>query len=72
MIALRVVIVTLCYVKCPSTKPVEIIIIIIIIIIIVGGGEIFSTCPDRPWGPPSPLYNGYRFIPGSKANGAWS
>ena len=25
-----------------------------------GGGEIFRTCPDRPWGPPSLLYNGYR------------
>ena len=26
-----------------------------------GGGEIFYTCPDRPWGPPSLLlYNGYR------------
>jgi len=24
-----------------------------------GGGEIFCTCPDRPWGPPSLLYNGY-------------
>jgi hypothetical protein len=24
------------------------------------GGEIFRTCPDRPWGPPSFLYNGYR------------
>ena len=23
------------------------------------GGEIFRTCPDRPWGPPSLLYNGY-------------
>ena len=23
-------------------------------------GEIFRTCPDRPWGPPSLLYNGYR------------
>jgi hypothetical protein len=23
------------------------------------GGEIFCTCPDRPWGPPSFLYNGY-------------
>ena len=22
--------------------------------------EIFRTCPDRPWGPPSPLYNGYQ------------
>ena len=22
-------------------------------------GEIFHTCPDRPWGPPSLLYNGY-------------
>ena len=25
-----------------------------------GGGEIFRTCPDRPWGPPSLQYNGYR------------
>ena len=23
-------------------------------------GEIFRTCPDQPWGPPSLLYNGYR------------
>jgi hypothetical protein len=23
------------------------------------GGEIFCTHPDRPWGPPSLLYNGY-------------
>jgi len=30
------------------------------------GGEIFRTCPDRPWGPPSPLYNGYRVFPGGK------
>jgi hypothetical protein len=22
--------------------------------------EIFRTCPDGPWGPPSLLYNGYR------------
>jgi hypothetical protein len=29
-----------------------------------GGGEIFLTCPDRPWGPPSLLYNGYRVFPG--------
>jgi hypothetical protein len=28
------------------------------------GGEIFRTCPDRPWGPPSLLYNGYRIFPG--------
>jgi hypothetical protein len=21
-------------------------------------GEIFRTCPDQPWGPPSLLYNG--------------
>ena len=27
-------------------------------------GEIFRTCPDRPWGPPSLLYNGYRVFPG--------
>ena len=30
------------------------------------GGEIFRTCPDRPWGPPSLLYNGYRVITGGK------
>ena len=27
-------------------------------------GEIFRTCPDRPWGPPSLLYNGYQVFPG--------
>jgi hypothetical protein len=36
-----------------------------------GGGEIFRTRPDQPWGPPSPLYNGYRVFPGGKAAGAW-
>ena len=30
------------------------------------GGEIFSTCPDRPWGPPSLPYNGYRIFPMGK------
>jgi hypothetical protein len=35
-----------------------------------GGGEIFRTRPDRPWGPPSLLYNGYRVFPGGKAAGA--
>jgi len=29
-------------------------------------GEIFHTCPDRSWGPPSLLYNGYRVFPGDK------
>ena len=29
-------------------------------------GEIFRTCPDRPWGPPSLMYNGYRVFPGGK------
>jgi len=29
-------------------------------------GEIFHTCPDRPWGPPSLLYSGYRVFPGDK------
>ena len=24
------------------------------------GCDIFRICPDRPWGPPSLLYNGYR------------
>jgi len=27
-------------------------------------GEIFRTSPDRPWGPPSLLYNEYRIFPG--------
>jgi len=31
-----------------------------------GGDEIFRTCPDRPWGPTSLLYNGYRVFPGVK------
>ena len=31
-----------------------------------GGGEIFRKCPDRPWGPPSLLYNGYRVFRGGK------
>ena len=31
-----------------------------------GGGEILRTRPDRPWGPPSLLYNGYRVLPGGK------
>ena len=35
------------------------------------GGEIFRTLPERPWGPPSLLYNGYRVFPGGKAAGAW-
>ena len=29
-------------------------------------GTRFSARPDRPWGPPSLLYNGYRVIPGDK------
>jgi hypothetical protein len=32
-----------------------------------GGGEIFRTCPDRPWGPPSLLHNSYRVFPGVKS-----
>jgi hypothetical protein len=31
-----------------------------------GGSEILRTFPDRPWGPPSLLYNGYRVFPGGK------
>jgi hypothetical protein len=35
-----------------------------------GGGEIFRSRPDRPWGPPSLLYNGCRvFLPGVKRPG---
>ena len=30
------------------------------------GGEIFSSRPDQPWGPPSLLYNGYRVFNGGK------
>jgi hypothetical protein len=36
-----------------------------------GRGEIFRTSPDRPEGPPSLLYNGYRVFPWGKAAGAW-
>ena len=35
------------------------------------GGKIFRNRPDRPWGTPSLLYNGYRVFPGSKAAGVW-
>jgi hypothetical protein len=31
-----------------------------------GGGEIFRTCPDGLWVPPSLLYNGYRVFPRGK------
>ena len=31
-----------------------------------GGGEIFCTCSDRPWGPPSLLCNRYRLLLGGK------
>jgi hypothetical protein len=30
-------------------------------------GEIYSTCPDRPWGITSLLYKGYRVFPGVKS-----
>ena len=36
-----------------------------------GGGEIFRTCPDRPWGPPSLLYNGYQFFLGMGLKSGW-
>ena len=36
-----------------------------------GGGRDFPHHPDRPWGPPSLLYNGYRVFAGDKAAGAW-
>jgi len=36
-----------------------------------GGGDIFRTHPDRPWGPHSLLYNGYRVFPDGKAAEAW-
>ena len=31
-----------------------------------GGDGIFRTRPDRPWGPPSLLCNGYRVFPGGR------
>ena len=31
-----------------------------------GESESFWTCPDRPWGPPNLLYNGYRVFLGGK------
>ena len=31
-----------------------------------GRGEIFRTCPERPWGPTSLLYNGYLVFLGGK------
>ena len=34
-------------------------------------GEVFRTRPDRPWGPPSLLYNGCRVFIGGKTAGAW-
>ena len=35
------------------------------------GCEIFRIRTDRPWGPPSLLYNWYRVFLGGKAAGAW-
>ena len=37
----------------------------------IGRGEIFRTRLDRPWGPHSFLYNGYRVFSGGKVVGAW-
>ena len=31
-----------------------------------GAGEIFRTCPDRSWGPPSLVYNEYHVFAGGK------
>jgi len=31
-----------------------------------GGGQIFHSCPDWPWSPPSPLNNGYLVFPRDK------
>ena len=33
-----------------------------------GEDEISRNCPDRPWGPPSLLYNGYCVFPGVKSS----
>jgi len=37
----------------------------------IGSREICRPRPDRPWGPPSLIYNGYRVIPGGKPYGPW-
>jgi len=34
-----------------------------------GRGEIFHTCPNHPWVPPSLLYNGYQIFSGGKRPG---
>ena len=34
-------------------------------------GDIFRTCPIRPWGPPSPYTMGTGSFPRVKATGAW-
>jgi hypothetical protein len=36
-----------------------------------GGYEIFRTRPDRPWVPPSLLYNGFRVFRSGKVAGVW-
>ena len=36
-----------------------------------GGDEMFHTCPDRHWGLPSLLYDGYWVFSGGKAAGVW-
>ena len=36
-----------------------------------GGGEIFSTCLEQPWSPPTLLRYRYRVYPGVKSVGAW-
>ena len=36
-----------------------------------GGADIFRNLPDRPWGSPNLLHNGYHDIAGSKAAGTW-
>ena len=36
----------------------------------LGGGRFFAH-PDRPWGLPNLLYNGYRVFSGGKVVGAW-
>jgi len=38
--------------------------LMLVLILLVLLLYIFRTYPDRPWGPPSLLYNGYRVFPG--------
>ena len=46
---------------------VVVVVVVVVVVLVQGsnpGGVRFSARPNRAWGPPSPLYNGYRVFPG--------